>query len=82
MHLKRNKIYVPWPSYHEYSISVASCFMQDHGKEIEKMKAVEEKRRVRNQCARDVCSMAPIIIQMAAIEYFCLLFCVLLSAEM
>ena len=56
--------------------------MQDHGKEIAEMKAVEEQRRVRNQRTRDVCSMAPINIQIAAMEIFCLLFCVLLAAEM
>jgi len=29
--------------------------MQDHGKEMVEMKAVEEQRRVRNQPTRDVC---------------------------
>ena len=29
--------------------------MQDHGKEIVEMKAVEEQQRVRNQRTRDVC---------------------------
>ena len=48
--------------------------MQDHGKEIAEKKAVEEQRRVRNQHTRDVCSMAPINIQMTAMENFGLLF--------
>ena len=56
--------------------------MQDHGKEIAEKKAVEEQRRVGNQCTRDVCSIAPINIQMAAMENFGLLFFVLLAAEM
>ena len=56
--------------------------MQDHGKEIVEMKAVEEQRRVRHQRTRYVCSMALISIQMAAMENCCLLFCVLLAAEM
>ena len=46
------------------------------------MKAVEEQRRVRNQRTSDVCSMAPINIQMAAMENFHLSFGVLLAAEM
>ena len=32
-------MYTPWPRYHEYSILLASGFMQDHGKEIVEMKA-------------------------------------------
>ena len=56
--------------------------MQDHGTEIVEMKAVEEQRRVRNQRTRYVCSTAPINIQMAAMENFWSLFCVLLAAEM
>ena len=53
--------------------------MQDHGKEIAEMKSVEEQRRVRNQPTSNVCSMAPINIQMAAMDFFV---CVLLASEM
>ena len=67
-----NTIFIPWPSYHEDPILLASWSVQDHGKEMVKMKAVEGQRRARNQSSELFVSMAPINIQMVAMEHFCL----------
>ena len=57
--------------------------MQDHGKEIVEMKAVEEQRRVRNHPTRTVCFYGSNKYTNGSIENFCVgLFCVLLAAEM
>ena len=44
--------------------------MQDHGNKMVEMKAVEEQRRVRNRPPEMFVSMAPINIQIAAMEHF------------
>ena len=57
--------------------------MQDHGKEIVDMKAVEEKRRVRNQHTRDVSFHGSNKYTKGSHGKFSVsLFCVLLAAEM
>ena len=57
--------------------------MQDHGKEIVEMKAVEEQRRVRNHSTRDICFNGSNKYAHGSYGNVCVcLFCVLLAAEM